>query len=64
MVPFWVVEYFVEKTRNLGNTFEQVSFEGKKHYLAEGDSTYATYFDESILERCDVFLEGLGLMPR
>ena len=52
-----------EKTLALGNHFEQIPFEGKGHYLAEGDSTYATYFDESVMERTDRFLEELGLMP-
>jgi acetyl esterase len=63
MVNFWIVEYFKEKTLALGNHFEQIPFEGKGHYLAEGDSTYATYFDESVMERTDRFLEELGLMP-
>ena len=63
MVNFWIVEYFKELTLSLGNHFEQVPFEGKGHYLAEGDTTYATYFDESVMERTDSFLEDLGLMP-
>jgi acetyl esterase/lipase len=63
MVNFWIVEYFREKTLDLGNRFVQVPFEGKGHYLAENDSTYATYFDESVMERTDSFLVDLGLMP-
>lgn len=63
MVNFWIVQYFRDKTISLGNRFEQVPFEGKGHYLAEGDTTYATYFDESVMERTDRFLEELGLMP-
>lgn len=63
MVNFWIVEYFKEKTLSLGNHFEQIPFEGKGHYLAEGDSTYATYFDEQVMERTDRFLEDLGLLP-
>jgi len=63
MVNFWIVEYFKEKTLSLGNHFEQIPFEGKGHYLAEGDTTYATYFDEAVMERTDSFLEDLGLMP-
>jgi len=63
MVNFWIVEYFKEKTLELGNRFEQIPFEGKGHYLAEGDTTYATYFDEAVMERTDSFLDELGLMP-
>lgn len=63
MVNFWIVQRFKEKTLELGNHFEQIPFEGKGHYLAEGDTTYATYFDEAIMERTDSFLEELGLMP-
>ena len=63
MVNFWIVEYFREKTLSLGNRFEQIPFEGKGHYLAEGDSTYATYFDEGVMERTDKFLEDLDLLP-
>ena len=63
MVNFWIVEYFKEKTMALGNRFEQIPFEGKGHYLAENDTTYATYFDESVLKRTDKFLQELGIMP-
>jgi acetyl esterase/lipase len=63
MVNFWIIAYFKEKTIALGNRFEQVPFEGKGHYLAENDTTYATYFDESVMERTDRFLEELGIMP-
>ena len=63
MVNFWIIEYFKEKTIALGNRFEQIPFEGKGHYLAENDTTYATYFDESVMERTDRFLEELGIMP-
>jgi len=63
MVNFWIVEFFKEHTLALGNHFEQVPFEGMGHYLAEGDTTYATYFDESVMERTDRFLQELGLMP-
>ena len=64
MVPFWIVEYFMSETKEMGNHFELVSFEGRKHYLGEGDEKYATYFDEAIMERTDQFLREQGLMPR
>lgn len=63
MVNYWIVQRFKEKSLELGNRFEQIPFKGKGHYLAEGDTTYATYFDESVLERTDSFLEELGLLP-
>lgn len=63
MVPFWIVEYFRDKTIDMGNHFESISFEGKKHYLDEGNDKYASYFNEAILERTDQFLEEQGLMP-
>jgi len=64
MVPFWIVEYFLSETNKMGNHFELVSFEGRKHYLAEGNEKYATYFDEAIMERTDQFLKEQGLLPR
>jgi acetyl esterase len=63
MVPFWIVEYFMSKTIEMGNHFESVSFEGRKHYLDEGNEKYATYFDEAIMERTDQFLIDHELMP-
>ena len=63
MVDFYTVRFFMEKTLALGNRFEQIPFEGMGHYLAEGDTTYATYFDEAVMERTDSFLEELGIMP-
>jgi len=61
-VPFWVVDFFKAKTTSLGNYFELIAFEGRKHYLAEGNEKYATYFDEEILERTDLFLEKFGFL--
>jgi len=63
MVPYWVVNHFKEKTTLLGNHFELITYEGRKHYLAEGNEEYATYFDEEIMERTDEFLERFGFKP-
>lgn len=63
MVPFWIVEKFMLKSIKLGNHFESISFKNKKHYLDEGNEKYSDYFNESILERTDVFLKEQGLMP-
>ena len=62
-VPIWTVRFFRDKTINLGNYFELIPYEGRKHYLGEGNEKYATYFDEEILERTDQFLEKFDLMP-
>ncbi|MFO7669025.1 MAG: alpha/beta hydrolase [Bacteroidales bacterium] len=62
MVPFWVVNSFKEKTTSLGNYFELIAIEGRKHYLGEGNEKYATYFDEEILEKTDEFLKRFGFL--
>ena len=62
MVPYWVVDHFKEETTRLGNYFEMITYEGRPHYLAEGNEKYATYFDEEILERTDEFLVKFGFM--
>jgi len=62
MVPFYILNLFKEKTISLGNYFESVVFEGRGHYLGEGDKTYSTYFDEAILEQTDRFLEKFGFI--
>jgi len=62
VVPIWIVHLFKEKTTQLGNYFELIPVEGCGHYLGEGNETYATYFDEDILERTDEFLEKFGFI--
>lgn len=62
-VYFWVVGLFKDKTTAAGNYFELIAYDGRKHYLGEGNEKYATYFDEEIMERSDQFLEKFGLMP-
>ncbi|RXK55109.1 alpha/beta hydrolase [Oleiharenicola lentus] len=62
-VPYYSVQLFATKTRELGNAFELVTVDGRQHYLGEGHEKYARYFDEAILERTDAFLREQGLMP-
>lgn len=62
-VPFFSVQLFAQKTRELGNRFDLITFEGRDHYLGEGHPEYARYFDEAILERTDAFLRELGFLP-
>jgi len=52
---------FRTKMNKMGNSYQEFIYKGKKHYLAEGNSQYATYFDEEILEKTDAFLKKLGL---
>ena len=61
-VPYFSVQLFAAKTRELGNAFELVTLEGRDHYLGEGNATYARYFDEAILARTDAFLRQLGFL--
>lgn len=59
----YIVDLFKQRMDEHGNDFEVVSYPGRKHYLGEGNATYANYFDEEILERTDAFLSKHALMP-
>lgn len=61
-VLYYSVELFEKKTHELGNQFELITLEGRKHYLGEGNTAYSRLFDEAILERTDKFLGQLGFM--
>jgi acetyl esterase len=62
MVPIWVVRHFIKKAESMGNWIEFVPFEGRRHYLGDGDEQYGRYYDEGILERTDRFLQEHGFM--
>lgn len=62
VVPLWTVKFFKRDTEALGNHFELVTYEGRKHYLGKGNETYATLFDEEIMERTDDFLRRHGFL--
>ena len=62
MVPIYIMNLFKEKTLSLGNYFESIVFEGRGHYLDEGNDTYSTYYDEDILKQTDKFLEKFGFI--
>jgi acetyl esterase/lipase len=62
MVPIYVIRLFRERMEELGNVYELVIYPGQGHYLGEGNEKYSGLFDEEILERTDVFLDGLGYM--
>ncbi|CAD5277013.1 conserved exported hypothetical protein [Imperialibacter sp. EC-SDR9] len=63
-VDFWTVNMFKRETEAQGNEFEVVTYEGRKHYLGEGNEKYSTLFDEEIMERTDQFLEKHGFVVR
>ncbi len=62
-VLHYIAQFFDKKMRELGNTFQLISLEGRDHYLGEGIETYARYFDEAILEQTDEFLKKINFMP-
>ena len=64
MVPIWVVRHFIQKAESMGNLIEFVPYEGRRHYLGDGDSRYGRYYDEGVLERTDRFLLEHGFLER
>lgn len=62
VVPYWTIQFFKRDTEKLGNTFELVTYEGRKHYLGQGNKTYANLFDEEILQKTDEFLKRFGFL--
>lgn len=66
VVSFWTIKFFQRETQKLGNYFEIIPYEGRKHYLGDGDEkgtkTYSRLFDEEIMERTDAFLEKFGFI--
>ncbi len=66
VVDYWTVGFYQRETKKLGNYFELVTLEGKKHYLGDGDEegeqVYSRLFDEEILNRTDEFLKEFGFM--
>ena len=62
MVPIWAVRHFIDTAEKMGNTIEFIPFEGRRHYLGDGDGQYGRYYDEAVLERTDQFLREHGFM--
>ena len=61
-VPFWTISFFQRDTEKLGNYFELHKYEGRKHYLGDGNPKYSRYFDDDILNTADVFLRKFSLL--
>ena len=62
MVPFWSVRYFESETKKLGNYFELHIYEGKSHYLGDGNPKYSRYYDDELLLIADKFLRKFELL--
>ena len=61
-VPKWTVQFFAGDMKQAGNYFEQHMFEGRKHYLGEGNPKYSRYFNDEILNTTDDFLRKFKLL--
>jgi acetyl esterase/lipase len=61
-VPKWTVQYFESAMKKEGNYFELHIYEGRKHYLGEGNPNYSRYYDEEILKVTDDFLRKYKLL--
>lgn len=64
MVPIWVVRHFLSRAEKMGNQIEFVPYEGRRHYLGDGDDRYGRYYDEGVLERTDRFLLNHGFIDQ
>jgi acetyl esterase len=61
-VPKWTVQFFEMEMEKEGNYFEQHMYEGRKHYLGEGNPKYSRYYDDDILNLTDDFLRKFNLL--
>ena len=61
-VPVWTVQFFENAMKNAGNYFELHQYEGRRHYLGEGNPKYSRYFDDEILKIADDFLRKYNLL--
>lgn len=61
-VPKWTVQFFETELKKEGNYFELHMYEGRKHYLGDGNPMYSRYFDDEILKIADDFLRKHNLL--
>ncbi|HUX96546.1 MAG TPA: alpha/beta hydrolase [Bacteroidales bacterium] len=61
-VPKWTVQFFQIDMKKAGNYFEQHMYDGRKHYLGEGNPKYSRYYDDEILKIADDFLRKNNLL--
>jgi len=61
-VPKWTVQFFESEMKKEGNYFELHIYDGRNHYLGEGNPKYSRYFDDEILKIADDFLRKYKLL--
>jgi acetyl esterase/lipase len=61
-VPKWTVQFFETAMNEEGNYFELHLYEGRKHYLGDGNPKYSRYYDDEILKIADEFLRKYNLL--
>ena len=61
-VPVWTVQFFENDMKKAGNYFELHTYEGRRHYLGEGNPKYSRYFDDEILKMADDFLRKINFL--
>ncbi len=61
-VPKWTVQFFDNEMKKKGNYFELHTYEGRKHYLGDGNPKYSRYYDDEILKLADEFLRKFNLL--
>ena len=61
-VPKWTVQFFETEMKKKGNYFELHVYQGRKHYLGDGNPKYSRYFDDEILKVADDFLRKQKLL--
>jgi acetyl esterase len=61
-VPKWTVQFFQSEMKDKGNYFEQHMYEGRKHYLGDGNPKYSRYYDDEILKIADDFLQKFDFL--
>lgn len=61
-VPKWTVQFFESEMKKEGNYFELHIYDGRKHYLGDGNPKYSRYFDDEILKVADDFLRKYKLL--
>ena len=61
-VPKWTIQFFESAMKKEGNYFELHIYEGRKHYLGNGNPKYSRYYDDEILKVADDFLRKFKLL--
>ena len=61
-VPVWTVQFFQNDMKNAGNYFELHQYEGRRHYLGDGNQKYSRYYDDDILKIADEFLRKFNFL--